>query len=102
MYKNRYGFKYDVYPHCELLGLHIKLPESQIIFECPIIAKLRGDLYIFNIWMRLKAKGPIANVRDLWAYLGGDGSTGQTLMGRGRTLGKMIETWLTAVHEPPS
>ena len=47
-----------------------------------------------------KAKGPIANVRVLRAYLGGDGSAGQTLMVRGRKLGKMIESWLTAVHEP--
>ncbi len=27
-YKNRYGFIYDVCPHCELLGLNIKLTES--------------------------------------------------------------------------
>jgi len=47
-----------------------------------------------------KAKGSIDNVRVLQAYLGGNGSTGQTLMVRGRKLGKMIETWFTAVHEP--
>ena len=47
-----------------------------------------------------KAKGPIANVQVLRAYLGGDGSTGQTLMVRGKKLGNMIESWLTTVHEP--
>ena len=40
-YKNRYGFIYDVCPHCELLGLNIKLTESHVIFECPIVAKLK-------------------------------------------------------------
>ena len=47
-----------------------------------------------------KAKGPIANVRVLRAYLGGDGSSKQTLMIRGKKLNKMIESWLTAIHEP--
>ena len=47
-----------------------------------------------------KAKGPIANVRVLRAYLGGDGSTGKILMTRGRKLGKIIEQWLSSVHEP--
>ena len=99
-YKNRYGFIYDVCPHCELLGLNIKLSESHVIFECPIAAKLRRDLYISKFISEFKAKGPIANVRVLRAYLGGDGSTGQTLMVRGRKLGKMTGTCITAVHEP--
>ena len=99
-YKNRYGVSYDVCPHCEVLGLNIKLTESHVIFECPVVAKLRRDLYISNFMSEFKAKGPIANVRVLRAYLGGDGSTGQTLMVRGKKLGKMIESWLTAVHEP--
>ena len=83
-----------------MLGLNIKLTESHVIFECPIVAKLRRDLYISKFMSEFKAKGPIANVRVLRAYLGGDGSAGQTLMVRGRKLGKMIESWLTAVHEP--
>ena len=95
-YKNRYGFIYDVCPHCEWLGLNIKLSESHVIFECPIAARLRRDLYISKFISEFKAKGPIANVRVLRVYLGGDGSKGQTLMLRG----KMIESWLTAVHEP--
>ena len=47
-----------------------------------------------------KAKGPIANVRVLRAYLGRDVSTGKILMIRGRKLGKIIETWFSAFHEP--
>ena len=99
-YKNRYGFKYDVCPHCELLGLNIKLSESHVIFECPIVAKLRRDLYISNFMSEYKAKGPIANVRVLKAYIGGDGSTGKILMTRGKKLEKIIEQWLSSVHEP--
>ena len=86
-YKNRYGFKYDVCPHCESKELNIKLTEHAI-FECPVVAKLRRDLYISNFMSEYKAKGPIANVRVLQAYLGEDGST------------KQIESWLTAIHEP--
>ena len=99
-YKNRYGFKYDVCPHCESKGLNIKLTEQHVIFECPIVAKLRRDLYISNFMSESKANGPIANVRVLRAYLGGDGSSKQTLMIRGKKLNKMIESWLTAIHEP--
>ena len=37
-YKNRYGFKYDVCPHCESKGLNIKLTKQHVIFECPVVA----------------------------------------------------------------
>ena len=99
-YKNRYGFKYEFCPHCESFGLHIKLVESHVIFECPMVASLRRELKISNYMAVHKAKGPIANVKILRSYLGGDGSKGKSLMERGRKLGKIIETWLTAVHEP--
>ena len=79
---------------------NIKLTEQHVIFECPIVAKLRRDLCISNFMSESKAKGPIANVRVLRAYLGGDGSSKQTLMIRGKKLNKMIESWLTAIHEP--
>ena len=78
----------------------INLSESHIIFQCPVVTKLRRDFYIFNFMPEFKAKGPLPNVRVLRAYLGGDGSTGQTLMVRGRKLGKMTGTCITAVHEP--
>ena len=99
-YKNRYGFKYEFCPHCESFGLHIKLVESHVIFECPMVASLRRELKLSNYMAVHKAKGPIANVKILRSYLGGDGSKGKSLMERGRKLGKIIETWLTAVHEP--
>ena len=62
----------------------------------PNSSQAQKDLYISKFLSEFKEKGPIANVRVLRVYLGGDGSTGQTLMLRG----KMIESWLTAVHEP--
>ena len=91
---------YDFCPHCEAFGLHIKLVESHVIFECPMVASLRRELKLSNYMAAHKAKGPIANVKILRSYLGGDGSNGKSLMERGRKLGKIIEAWLTAVHEP--
>ena len=81
-------------------GLHIKLVESHVIFECPMVATLRQELKISNYMAAHKARVPIANVKILRSYLGGDGSKGKSLMERGRKLGKLIDTWLTAVHEP--
>jgi hypothetical protein len=99
-YKNRYGFKYEFCPHCETYGLNFKLTETHVIFECPIVASLRRELKISNFMAKHKTKGPIANFRILQKYLGGDGSSGKTLTERGRKLAKIIESWLTAIHEP--
>ena len=46
--KNLYGFKYEYCQHCETFGLHIKLVESHVIFECPMVATLRRELKISN------------------------------------------------------
>jgi len=68
----------------------------------PPSAKLRRDLYISNFMSEFKPKGPIPKIRVVRAYLGEDGCTGQTLIVRGyKELGKIIITYLTAVHEPP-
>ena len=98
-YKNRYGFKYEFCPHCENYGLHCKLTETHVIFECPIVASLRRELKLSKFIATYKAKGPLANFRILRKYLGGDGSNGKTLTERGRKLAKIIEGLLTAVHE---
>ena len=65
-----------------------------------MVASLRRELKLSNYMAVHKAKGPIANVKILRSYLGGDGSKGKSLMERGKKLGKIIETWLTVVHEP--
>ena len=99
-YKNRYGFKYEFCPHCEIFGLHIKLTESHVIFECPAVATVRRELKISNYLAAQKTKGTRSNARILRNYLGQDGSKGKSLLERGKRLGKLIEKWLTATHEP--
>ena len=47
-YKNRYEFKYDYCQHCKTFGIHIKLVESNVIFECLMVATLRRELKISN------------------------------------------------------
>ena len=60
----------------------------------------RRELKLSNYMAAHKAKGPIANVKILRSYLGGDSSKGKSLRERGRKLEKIIETWQTTVHEP--
>ena len=91
-YKNRYGFKYKFCPHCKTYGLHLKLTETYVILECPIVASLRRELKLSNFMATYKAKGPLANFRILRKYLGGDGSNGKTLTERGWKLAKIIES----------
>ena len=49
-YKNRYEFKYEYCQcqHCKTFGIHIKLVESNVIFECLMVATLRRELKISN------------------------------------------------------
>ena len=82
-YKNRYGFKYEFCPHCEINGLNFKLTETHVIFECPIVASLRRELKLSKYLATYKTRGPLANFRILRKYLGGDGSNGKTLTERG-------------------
>ena len=58
------------------------------------------ELKLLSFMATYKTKGPLANFRILRKYLWGDGSNGKTLTERGRKLTKIIESWLTTVHEP--
>ena len=59
-----------------------------------MVATLRRELKISNYVAVYKTKGPLANVKILRKYLGGDGSNRKTILERGRKLGKIIEEWL--------
>ena len=99
-FKNRYGRRYDMCPHCRLVrNKRAVLRESHVLFNCPIVSRQRRSLGLTQYKIRILRRGPCTAQAVLRSYLGGDGAEHEQLLERGRRMAIILEAWLIKIHE---
>ena len=98
-YKDRYGCTHVWCPWCMDRGVQVKLSEAHVVFKCPCVSAQRRSFGISEFLNNELGRGVDSIRLVLRAYLGGDGANKNDLLGRGRSLAILVETWLTARHE---
>ena len=99
-FKNRYGRRYDMCPHCRLVrNKHAVLRESHVLFNCPIVSRQRRSLGLTQYKIQILKRGPCTAQAVLRSYLGGDGADQGLLLERGRRMAIILEAWLVKIHE---
>ena len=99
-FKNRYGRRYDMCPHCRLVrSKHAVLRESHVLFNCPIVSRQRRSLGLTQYKVQVLKRGPCTAQAVLRSYLGGDGADQGQLLERGRRMAIILEAWLVKIHE---
>ena len=99
-FKNRYGRRYDMCPHCMLvLHKHAVLRESHVLFNCPVVSRQRRSLGLTQYKLRSLRRGPCTAQAVLRSYLGGDGADTMQLLERGKRMAIILEAWLVKIHE---
>ena len=80
-------------------GVQVKLSEAHVVFKCPCVSA-QGRSFGISAFLNNELGRGVDSIRlVLRAYLGGDGANKNDLLGRGRCLAVLVETWLTAYHE---
>ena len=80
-------------------GVQVKLSEAHVVFKCPCVSAQRRSFGISEFLYNELGRGVDSIKFVLRAYLGGDGSNKNDLLGRGRNLAILTEAWLVACHE---
>ena len=88
-FKNRYGRRYNMCPHCRL----VRNKQAVHLFNCPIVS--RQSQYK----LRALRRGPCTAQAILRSYLGGDGAEQMQLLECGRRMAIILEAWLVKIHE---
>ena len=85
-------------PHCELLGVRVKLRESHVVFVCPAVARQRITLGLSNFRNASVNKGFRSTQSVMRMFLGGDEATKEVLMERGKSLHIILTAWMQMMH----
>ena len=85
-------------PHCELLGVRVKLRESHVVFVCPAVARQRISLGLSNFRNASVNKGFRSTQSVMRMFLGGDEATKEVLMERGKSLHVILTAWMQMMH----
>ena len=94
-FKNRYGRRYDMCPHCRL----VRNKQAVLLFNCPIVSRQRQSLGLTQYKLRALRRGPCTAQAILRPYLGGDGAEQMQLLECGRRMAIILEAWLVKIHE---